>query len=577
MYRKIFFLVAIVLFGSISINAQMDIQIGYGMIGSSAVDYPTPIQDRYEGSRAQYLYRAADLNSFGMTKGIISAIKFYVNNDPNPAGLVEQYTIKIGTTTATTMPQTSWLTGTTTIYGPIDYQPTFNINSFTFSTPFTWNGTDNIVIEVCNGDPNNASAITYTYNCDIESTSVPYICGHTTVASNQGNLCGTNNLTQFGGNYLRPNAIFTWQSTDSCLPVNVPYLQNFETAPAPFLPVCMSRENIVGNGNGWYVETYTVNPTFVSNVMAYYPYANYSVSNDAWFYSRGIRLTADTSYNLSFRYGTDNSTLIYTEKMNVFFGTTATADSMINAIIDLPAITNYNSINSSTDFTPTVSGVYYLGFHSYTDANQASTFIDDIALTVSTTSPVKLLTFTGTAEGTTNLLHWQTATEANNSGFVLQRSADGLHFSPLAFIKTKAINGNSSLLLSYAYTDNNPFASITYSRWQHTDKDGKYSYSNIVAIKDTRSNELVISNVFPNPTKDRLYVSIITPTTQNVTILLTDLTGKIILQQNATLQKGDNTQTINIDPLSSGIYMLKVVCSNGCVSAVTKVVKEGGN
>ena len=76
MFRKIFFLFVIVLLGAVRVKAQMDIQIGYGTIATGG--YPVPIQDDYEGSRAQYLYRATDLNSFGMTKGVISAIKFYV-------------------------------------------------------------------------------------------------------------------------------------------------------------------------------------------------------------------------------------------------------------------------------------------------------------------------------------------------------------------------------------------------------------------------------------------------------------------------------------------------------------------
>ena len=569
MFRKIFFLLTILLYGAVSVNAQMDIQVGIG--GISTTSFPNPLQDSWEGSRAQYLYRAADLNSYGMTKGIISAIKFDVN--AFGVGVKEQYTIKIGTTTATVMPTTSWLSGTTTIYGPVDYTPVYpGINTFSFSTPFTWNGIDNIIIEICNGDPNNATTNTVTNSSISSGTALSYFCTHTTVQNDVGNLCTTSLLTQVGSKNVRPNATFTWQSTDSCLPVNIPYLENFETAPMGLLPVCTSRETI-GTIDEWFTLDDPNNSNFNSKTIVFLPLHQADPAN-AWFYSRGINLTAGTSYNLAFRYGKSGSLSSYTEKMNIFYGSTPTADSMTNAILDLPTITNYNSINSSTDFTPTVSGVYYLGFHAYSDAGQSGILVDDIALILSLISPVKLLSFTGTAEGTTNLLHWQTATEANNSGFLLQRSADGLHFSPLAFIKTKAINGNSSLRLSYGYTDNNPLASITYYRLQQIDKDGKYSYSNTVAIKGTRSNELVVSHVFPNPAKDRLYVSIITPTTQNVTILLTDLTGKTVLQQNATLQKGNNTQTINIAPLSSGIYMLKVVCSNGCVSAVSKAVRN---
>ena len=553
-------------------KAQMDIQMGWGTLGNGANSYPTPIQDGYEGSRIQFLYRAADLNSFGLTKGIISAMKFYINYDPNPAGLVEQFTIKIGTTSATVMPQTTWLAGTTTVFGPIDYQPTFYINTFSFSTPFNWNGTDNIVLEFCNGDPNNASANTYSYNTRVDLTAIPYVCGHTTVASNMGNLCGTNNTTQFGENYLRPNVIFTWKSTDSCLPVNVPYLQNFETAPSPEVPVCTSRENI-GTNNVWFVENSTNNPSFSSKTLESVNITN-SPAN-AWFYTRGINLTGGTAYNLSFRYGTRNPLQTTSEKLNVFYGSAPTANSMANLIVDYPSINNYNSANSSTDFTPTSSGVYYIGFHAYSNPSTGSNLVDDIVVSASTTTPVKLISFTGKAKGNANILQWQTATETNNEGFVLQRSANGLQFSNLAFVPTKAANGNSSLTLSYNFTDNNPYAAITYYRLQQKDNDGKYNYTNIVAIKGTSNSEVVVTHVFPNPAKDRLQVTIQSPTTQTVTMLLTDLSGKVVLQQKTTLLNGNNNTFINIASISSGVYMLKVVCNNGCVSAVEKVVVGG--
>ena len=571
MFRKIFFLLSGLYIMPLATHAQMDIQVGYGQYSNGNNGYPAAIQDDYEGSRAQYLYRTAELNSFGLTKGKISAITFHVNN-LNNTGTVEQYNLKIGTTNVNIMPITSWLSGMTTVYGPVSFNPVQGDNTFTFTAPFDWNGIDNLVVEICNGDPNNASAVTYTRNCTVLGAFSNYNCAHTYIADNLGNLCNTPNVTQFDYANIRPNTTFTWVSTDSCLPVNVPYKEDFEFTAPPNLPVCTSVEN-VGSGNSWYISEFPVS-YFPGKRLGYY--SSPSQAPNVWFYTRGIQLIAGISYHLAFRYGNYSTVNNLKNKLNIFYGTAPLVDSMNNLIVDYPSISNNISNNSMNDFTPSNTGVYYIGFHAYSDANQGYLFADDIVLSETSTTPVKLLSFTGTAEGTTNVLQWQTATEANNSGFALQRSADGLHFSPMAFIKTKAINGNSSLPLSYGYTDNNPFVAITYYRLQQTDKDGKYSYSNIVAIKGTHNNELVISNVFPNPAKDRLYVSIITPTTQNITILLTDLTGKIVLQQNATLQKGDNTQTINIAPLSSGVYMLKVVCSNGCVSAVSKVVKEGG-
>ncbi len=551
-------------------QAPIDIQIGYGQWGSSSLDYPTPIQDRYEGSRMQFLYRASALNSFGMTKGIITAIKFYANYDLNLPGVVEQYTIKMGTTSATTMPTTSWLPSTITVFGPVDYQPNFLINTFTLATPFVWNGVDNIVLEFCNGDPNNANTNTYSYNSDIASTAVPYVCGHTTVAINQGNLCGTPVVTQYGQSNLRPNAIFTWQSNDSCLPVNVPYTENLEFAPDPYLPVCTSKETF--GSNTWYVNDVSQNYPFFPNKTLTYGIGDRTIPADAWFYTRGIQLNVGISYRLTFNYGniTFNNSV---EKMNVFYGAAASAGSMTNLIVNYPSISINDSASSVTDFTPVTSGVYFIGFHAYSDANQNALLVDNINVTLTPTTPVKLLSFTGEKVGTFNQLHWTTATEQNNKGFIIQRSADGENFSSLGFVGSKAPGGSSTANLSYVFDDGNPFSGTTYYRLKQMDYDGKSTLSNIVMLKGVKNTKLSISAFYPNPVQNKATLVVASPNNNEVQIMITDLAGKIVKQIPFRLLSGDNIILLKLEDLSKGTYVLKIVCNNGCEKAVSKFVK----
>ena len=59
--------------------AQTDISIGSGgTVGNTSSSYPCPLQDYYEGSRAQYLYLASELTAAGMGPGNISSIKYEV-------------------------------------------------------------------------------------------------------------------------------------------------------------------------------------------------------------------------------------------------------------------------------------------------------------------------------------------------------------------------------------------------------------------------------------------------------------------------------------------------------------------
>lgn len=61
--------------------------------------------------------------------------------------------------------------------------------------------------------------------------------------------------------------------------------------------------------------------------------------------------------------------------------------------------------------------------------------------------------------------------------------------------------------------------------------------------------------------------------TQKATLIVTDLSGKILTQQMAALINGSNTIQLNVQHLSSGNYILKIVDANG-VAAITKFVKQ---
>lgn len=210
---------AVLLFSITVSNAQTDIVIGTGTTGNTTTGYPSPMQDYFEGSRSQFLYLASELNAAGMTApGFINSIKYNVitvNTGNFPA--VEQYTIRIGGSSITTLGTTTWETVNTTVFGPIDYTPVLGINTLTFSTPFFWNGSDNIIIEVCNGDPNNSTYISYTQNPLIPwTTGLSFNGSHCYRADNLGNLCGTTTTTNTGTQTTRPNIIFNWTPATAC-------------------------------------------------------------------------------------------------------------------------------------------------------------------------------------------------------------------------------------------------------------------------------------------------------------------------------------------------------------------------
>lgn len=215
----------------------------------------------------------------------------------------------------------------------------------------------------------------------------------------------------------------------------------------------------------------------------------------------------------------------------------------------------------------TAGTTYYVRVYGWNDGS--------FMLTANGTAfPVSLTAFKGVRDGAANLLSWTTATEQNNRGFELQRSADGANFTTLAFVETKGRNGNSTATLNYAYTDEKPFAGNSYYRLKQIDKDGRATSSNVVLIKGDRVSSIVISAVYPNPAKDKVSVVLTAPSFGKATVIITDLTGKVVLRQPVQLVTGDNNLSVSISHLPAGTYMVKAVCSNSCETAVNKLVKE---
>ena len=187
--------------------------------------------------------------------------------------------------------------------------------------------------------------------------------------------------------------------------------------------------------------------------------------------------------------------------------------------------------------------------------------------------PVTGVELKGEQQGTANRLTWITTTEINNKGFELQRSADGKNFSAITFVTTKAENGNSISVLNYSYNDAKPLAGNNYYRLKQTDKDGKFTYSNIVTL-GRKITEIMLSSVYPNPTDRELNLVISSPQSEKITIVITDVTGKVVTQVQAQLIMGSNQQRLNVQSLAAGTYLIKAVCSNGCETAVYKFIKK---
>jgi hypothetical protein len=213
-----------------------------------------------------------------------------------------------------------------------------------------------------------------------------------------------------------------------------------------------------------------------------------------------------------------------------------------------------SSITSSYDVATTVWTVCF-------PVDSFSTFICHTCNPGNAPLPVTLNSFTGKKQNETSLLEWETSSEVNNSHFVLERSKDGKQFSALSGkISSKSPNGNSSMPLTYAYTDAQPLDGMNYYRLQQVDLDGHISYSGTVSLYF--GNESVIS-LYPNPVSQVLNIDINTPKSTTALLKIFDATGRVVRTVEMSLTAGNNSSSIDIQSLADGVYMIQISNNKG--------------
>ncbi|MCF8212278.1 MAG: right-handed parallel beta-helix repeat-containing protein [Cryomorphaceae bacterium] len=109
----------------------------------------SPYKTFWHDGRSQYLILASELLAAGTGPGTITALGFNVTTTPSMA--MSDFTIKIASTSATVLGSTFLSpTNPTTVMGPTTVTiSTTGWYTHTFATPFVWNGSDNVLIDVC--------------------------------------------------------------------------------------------------------------------------------------------------------------------------------------------------------------------------------------------------------------------------------------------------------------------------------------------------------------------------------------------------------------------------------------------
>ena len=175
---------------------------------------------------------------------------------------------------------------------------------------------------------------------------------------------------------------------------------------------------------------------------------------------------------------------------------------------------------------------------------------------------VTLNDFTAVKQQQNALLQWTTVTESDNNGFAVQRSADGFSWKNIAVVYSKALSGNSSVLLDYSCTDTHTLTGNNFYRLHFLPKNGigKISAVRKLFFEDNRG--FIVS---PNPVID--VVKIINTQNINVSaVQLFDAQSKTVYRSYSFVDR------IDMSGFPAGLYTVKIITSAGSIEK--KILKK---
>jgi hypothetical protein len=180
--------------------------------------------------------------------------------------------------------------------------------------------------------------------------------------------------------------------------------------------------------------------------------------------------------------------------------------------------------------------------------------------------PIKLLSFEGRLLNGDGVLTWKIDAANDLAGFELQYSTDGNNFKKLADI-------SASNNTAYGYIDKQLPQGTRFYRLLVKEKDGKSLYSSVILLTLDGQRTTIVGLTSTIVNQPSITGKIISAKPQGVRALVTDVSGKRVIEQKGQLQAGTNRWLINTGWLAQGMYFVTIITDDG-VKSTLQFVKE---
>jgi len=303
-------------------------------------------------------------------------------------------------------------------------------------------------------------------------------------------------------------------------------------------------------------------------------------------YERTIQLTAfsaSSEFNVKYQQSTPNTTQVLSPLVTI----DPSEYWSVSKVSGGTAVATLNWNNSKVSFPywvlSSISAANYNG-SQWTDQGGVGTATGNVTTTGAVTStamssfnlltfgsrsfaiPLTLINFS--AEKANDYVHvaWVTDNESTVSHFEVERSTDGIVFSTVASVPARNYNTREI----YSINDSTEIKTIVYYRLRSVDIDGQHKFSQVVAVRNTGSENAM--TLVTNPVHDNIILKSRGQVKGPFTILLSTSAGQLVHRQTLMIEPGKYCRLPISAQIARGTYILTV--TNAVATYNFKLVKN---
>lgn len=185
-----------------------------------------------------------------------------------------------------------------------------------------------------------------------------------------------------------------------------------------------------------------------------------------------------------------------------------------------------------------------------------------------TTTPSLMMSFTGSVQGNVADLNWVMENETNSKWFVVERAGNDGGFDSIAVVMG-VNNGNTT---TYTFSDGEMLPGTNSYRLREVDNTGVERYSKVIMLQNAQITAVKMA-IYPNPAAATINYTINAAAAEPVLVQVYSITGIAMMNTQQEVQAGSNVETVAINNLHAGNYILKVSSQDGSFSVVEPFVK----